>query len=73
MVIDLSDTYLMMMIMIMIMMIMMMKTRNGHNLANFEATFSGICMVIYINDTYRLYFHTKTKVYSLGSLAISNS
>ena len=36
------------------MMIMMMKTRNGHNLANFEATFSRFGMLIGCNDTYRL-------------------
>ena len=45
MAIDLNVTYKMMM------MIMMMKTRNGHNLAKFEATFSRFGMAIGCNDT----------------------
>ena len=62
MIIDLSDAYrritMMMMIIRLMMMIMtmrmMIKTPNGHNSANFEATFSRFCMVIDLNDTYRL-------------------
>ena len=36
------------------------ENQNGHNLANFEAKTSRFCMVIDINDTYRLYFHVKS-------------
>ena len=32
----------------------MMKTQNGHNLSNFEATTSRLCMVIDLNDTYKM-------------------
>ena len=45
MVIDLSDTYR---------MIMTMETQNGHNSANFEATTFRFCMVIDINEMYRM-------------------
>ena len=38
----------------MVMMTMMMKTQNGHNPANFEATSSGFCMVIGLNDINRM-------------------
>ena len=63
MVIDLNETNkmmrmrmrtMMMMMMMVMMMIMMMKTQNGHNSANFEATTSIFCMVIDLNDTYRI-------------------
>ena len=53
MVIDLNDTYMIMWT-AMMMMIMMMETQNGHNSANFEATTSRFCMIIYINDTYMM-------------------
>ena len=59
MVMDLNETYRMMRMMMMV-MIMMMKTRNGHNLANFEATFSRFGMVIGCNNTYRLMMMTTT-------------
>ena len=36
------------------------ENQNGHNQANFEAKTSRFCMVIDINDTYRLYFHVKS-------------
>ena len=39
------------------------ETQNGHNSTNFEATTSRFCMVIDINDTYRLYFYVKSLVY----------
>ena len=56
MVIDLNDTYGMPMIMIKMRMVMIiiLKTQNGHNVANFEATFSRFCMVIGLNDIYRM-------------------
>ena len=41
-----------MMMMMMMIIIMMIKTRNDHNLVNFEATFSRFGMVIGCNDTY---------------------
>ena len=58
----------------MMMIIMMMKIQNCHNVANFEArtsqtghnsnnfeaATSKFCMVIDINDTYRLYIHSKS-------------
>ena len=37
-----------------IIMILIMKTQNVHNSANFEATTSRFCMVIDINETYRM-------------------
>ena len=37
-----------------IIMIRMMKTKNGHNLANFEAITSRFCMIIDLNYTYRM-------------------
>ena len=36
------------------------ENQNGHNSVNFEATTSRFCMVIDINDTYRLYFLVKS-------------
>ena len=44
----------MMTMMIMRITIMMMKTQYGHNSGNFEATISRFCMVIDLNDTYRI-------------------
>ena len=64
MIIELNDTYRMMitmmiMMLMIIMMIMMMKTQNTHKSTNFEATTSRFCMIIDINDTYRIYFLAK--------------
>ena len=36
------------------MMIRIMKTQKGHNSANFVGTASRFCMVIDLNDTYRM-------------------
>ena len=44
MVIDLNDTYIMMT------MMMMIKTKNGHNLAHFQASTSIFCIVVDLND-----------------------
>ena len=38
----------------MLMIIMMMKIKYSHNSANFEATTSRFCMVVDINETYRM-------------------
>ena len=40
--------------MTMTMMVRMMKTQNCHNSPNFEATTSRFCMVLDLNDTYRM-------------------
>ena len=34
-------------------MIMMMKNQNGHNSANFQSRTSRVCMVVYLDNTYR--------------------
>ena len=64
MVIDLNNTYRIMISMIfmmmMIMMVIMVNPQNGHKSANVEAITSKFCMVININDTYKLYFHAKS-------------
>ena len=44
----------MLMTMVIMMMIMMMKTQNDHNSDNFEAITSQFCMVIDLNETYRM-------------------
>ena len=40
--------------MMMMILMMMMKTQNGHNSANYVGTTSIFCMVIDLNDTYRM-------------------
>jgi len=54
----------------MMIMIMMMETQNGNNSANFKATTSRFCMVIDINDTYKLYFHENLRFILQISLCI---
>ena len=45
---------------LLLVLLQLLLTQNSHNSANFKATTSGFCMVIDINDTYRLYVSAKS-------------
>ena len=45
---------------LLLVLLQLLLTQNSHNWANFKATTSRFCMLIDINDTYRLYFSAKS-------------